>query len=643
MDVDASRQINSKIESERATAIEELARTGHLSSIIILVDQLEKETSFYLRRHLIQALGGIQNWRTGLIAARLFISSEVHVRNAAVEVLQALQEYAVPTIETLMTEPSRDIRKLSVDVLDKIQGEKAFSLLIQGLQDRESVIVSACAEALGRKKDQRAIAPLLELLQTSTNVWISFSVIEGLAILGDPQVLESIYQHINHSKWDKQERIILFRIWAYTAGQLGDQGWLLKAWELLERGELAEDGIVELLSKFSQRGISWDAESSLLEAILLRQFKKIEGADLYPVAHLALLKSPHLFYQFLPRMIENIEDDEEMIREFLQEITKTKPSAEQLNGLMQGASDKLTKFVLKIIEECGISIPIEIIVELASRMDIQIIQKTVALAWRSGPEAELFLQGMLKHSDTEVIAAALNSLGLLGSTLVGPLLLDGLLNSDELVRRQAVAGFCRLSSFDLEEEIERLLENCPEYALPEILEVMAFFQHPSLQRIIQRLGDVGNEVIRARIAKSARLITIEELFLTVMKLLSNDPDQEVRLQVILSLSPRTGLEVYRLLAYLYRYDQSPKNRYHILACSEIYGYSTTMDWLQENIKGTDPLLQWAAAKGLGKMGEVGRQYLQEIYEVALENDERLAEIIHQELDQNGGLLNDANA
>lgn len=43
------------------------------------------------------------------------------------------------------------------------------------------------------------------------------------------------------------------------------------------------------------------------------------------------------------------------------------------------------------------------------------------------------------------------------------------------------------------------------------------------------------------------------------------------------------------------------------------------------------------------MGDVGRQYLQEIHEGALENDERLAEIIHRELDKDGGLLNDANA
>ena len=642
MDVDASRQINSLIESERCTAIEELVGKGHLSSIIILVDQLEKETSFYVRRHLIQALGSLQNLRTGLIVARLFVSTQAHVRNAAVEVLQTLQEFSLPTIETLMTDPSRDIRKLSVDVLDKIPGEKAFSLLIQGLQDRESVIVSACAEALGRKQDYRAIPPLIELLQTSTNVWISFSVIEALAKQGDPQVMGSIYQHIDQAKWDKQERILLFRIWAFAVGQLGDQGWAQKAWEIMERGELSEGGMVELLTKLSQRGICWDQEGPLLEAILLRQFEKIEGSNSYPVAHLALLKKPHLFYQFLLRMIEKVEDEEEMIREFLQEIIQTEPSAEQLNGLLQEASDKLARFVLIIIEKCGSSIPMESIVELASRVDAKIVQRTVALAWRSGPEAELFLQGMTKHSDTEVVASALNSLGLLGSTLVGPLLLEGLTNSDEFVRRQGVEVLCRLTPFSLTEEIERLLETCPEYALPEILEVMAFFEHPGLQRIIQRLGDVGDEVIRARIARSARLIRLEDLFLTVMKLLSNDPDQEVRLQVILSLSTRTGIEVYRLLSYLYRYDQNLKNRYYILMCSEIYHYSTTMDWLQESINGSDPLLQWAATKGLREMGEVGRQYLQEIYEVALEKDKRLAEIICQELEQDGGVLNDAN-
>ncbi len=109
----------------------------------------------------------------------------------------------------------------------------------------------------------------------------------------------------------------MFGIWAFTVGQLGDQIWLPKTWELLERGELSEDAIVELLVSFSQRGITWETENPLLEEILLRQFLKVKYNKLNPVAHLALLKSPQLFYQFLPRLIENVEDEEAMIDEFL--------------------------------------------------------------------------------------------------------------------------------------------------------------------------------------------------------------------------------------------------------------------------------------------------------------------------------------
>jgi len=643
MEINVSKQINSPNESKRCAAIEELVRQGHLSAIIILVDQLEKETSFYVRRRLIQALGGMQSSRTGLIVARLFISAEAHVRNAAVEVLQALQEYAEPTIETLMTDPSRDIRKLSIDVLDKVSGETAFSLLIQGLQDTEAVIVSACVEALGRKRDQRALAPLLELLRTSTNVWISFSIIEASAVLDDPQVLEEFYRHINHSQWGKQDRILLFGIWAFAVGRLGDQIWLSKTWEMLKQGELSEDALVEILVSFSRRGITWELESPCLAEMLRRQFLKLEYAKIKPVAHLALLKCPQLFYQFLPRLIETFEDEEAMLDEFLQEIIHSQPSAEQLNGLLPEASDKLIKFVLRISEECEIPIRIENLISLASNSDLQIVRKTAALAWQSGPTAESFLEGMLKHQDSEVVAAVLNGLARLGSPLVVPLLLEGLANSDGSIRRRAVEALCRASAFSLMEKIEGLAEESPECSLPEILEVMAFFEHPSLQRVIRRVGDVGDEHTRARIAKSARLIRIEELFLSVMQLLCNDPDPEVRLQVILSLSTRSGSEVYRLLAYLYRYEQSPKNHYHILGCPEIFRHSATMAWLQENIQGSDPLLQWAAAKGLGEMGDVGRQYLQEVYEVAQDKDQRLAEIIHQELDKNGGQFHDADA
>ncbi len=80
----------------------------------------------------------------------------------------------------------------------------------------------------------------------------------------------------------------------------------------------------------------------------------------------------------------------------------------------------MAKFVLRISEECEIPIWIKNLMELASSTDLQIVQKTAAVAWQSGPEAESFLQGMVKHRDTEVVAAVLNSLGLLGSTLVVP-------------------------------------------------------------------------------------------------------------------------------------------------------------------------------------------------------------------------------
>ncbi|SDG69534.1 HEAT repeat domain-containing protein [Desulfosporosinus hippei] len=638
MELNVAKQINSKQEAERCVAVDELAKQGHLSAIILLVDQLEKETSYYVRRRLIKALGGLQSSRTGLIAARLFISPETHVRNAAVEVMQALQEFAIPTIETLMTDPSRDIRKLSVDVLDKIPGEKAFSLILEGLKDTEPVIVSACVEALGRKRDQRALAPLLELLQTSKNLWISFSVIEASAILGDPRVLEELYRHIDQAQWGKQDRALLFGIWAFTVGQLGDTQWLPKIWEMLESGELSEDAVVEVLVSFYLRRITWEQEDPLLEEILRRQLIKLENVKLNSVAHLALLKSPQIFYQYLPRLIDNVKDEEATMGEFLQEMIRSKPSTEQLNGLLLGASDKLAKFVLRMSEICQIPIEIETLIKLASRSDHEIVQKTANVAWLSGPRAEVFLQGLVKHMDTEVVAAAINGLGLLGSAMANPLLLEGLSNPDQIVRKRVVEVLCKRPSVCLTEQIGSLAEESPEYCLPEILEVVAVFEHPSLQRVIQRIGDVEDEAVRGRIAKSARLIKVEELFLKVMKLLSNDPAPEVRLQVILSLSTRRGSQVYTLLSYLYRYEQSANNRYYILACPEIYQHSTTLEWLKDNIQGSDPLLQWAAAKGLSEMGEIGRQYLQEIYQVAEKTDKRLAEIIHQELDKNGGLV-----
>ena len=58
------------------------------------------------------------------------------------------------------------MRKLAVDALDQIAGDAACSLLLHGLRDAHPNVVSACAEALGNRRDFRIVPALTQLIFT---------------------------------------------------------------------------------------------------------------------------------------------------------------------------------------------------------------------------------------------------------------------------------------------------------------------------------------------------------------------------------------------------------------------------------------------------------------------------------------------
>ncbi|MDH7480258.1 MAG: HEAT repeat domain-containing protein, partial [Syntrophomonadaceae bacterium] len=208
--------LNSELEADRCAGIEMLAAEGHPGSIELLAGRLSIEQSPYVRRRIIHALGGTRCSFAAAVAVRLLSSPEAYVRNAALEILRELGEAALPAVKKIVNHPSRNLRKLAADALAGIPGDAAFSLLVAGLRDDDPNVVSACAEALGSRRDPRAVPALVEVLKQSVDLWSAFGVIESLVNLDDAGAMDVIDEFVSRPKWDGRERVILAGIWAFA-------------------------------------------------------------------------------------------------------------------------------------------------------------------------------------------------------------------------------------------------------------------------------------------------------------------------------------------------------------------------------------------------------------------------------------------
>ncbi|MZP30302.1 hypothetical protein GTO91_11330 [Heliobacterium undosum] len=636
--------LESERESDRSEAVALLAGTASLSGVELLARQLEREPSAYVRRQIIRALGEMRNHRTAAVTAGLLSSADAAVRNAALEVMRNLGPVAVPALEERMQSPSRDLRKLAADALAAIPGERASRLLQKGLDDPDPNVAAASAEALGGRKEPDAAALLRMKLAEANNVWVAFSIIEALARLGDPTAMPTIDTYLASFRGGRRERMALAGIWAFAAGRLGDERCLPAAWDLRREGLLTPRELLILLGSLQDRGIEPGPAGAEMNDLIAQYLEDGGSREAVTAARLAARCCPALLYIHLPKLVAKFGQSESVREELLQALLQAGPSPERLSRLLENAEDRLAGLLLGAAEQAMVILPLEVLQELAGRADEVIVRQSVSLAWRCGIGAEPFLNAMARHREPEVAAVALSGLGLICGEGAQPVLLKALEHPSGRVRRQAADTLSILSPQGLQTELERLFDRCPETARPEVLEVMTALGSANLHSAYLRAAAAADRDVRSRVARASRLIRSEEVFLSVMESLANDPDQEVRRVAIASLASRSGDGVYRLLRYLYENDPCRNHRYHILTCPEIFRHPETFEWLTDNIEQVDPLLRLAAVRGMTRMGAKGKEYLEALLEslsgtgcgTVTGCDEEMAQAVSQELKRIGG-------
>jgi HEAT repeat protein len=196
---------------------------GHIadpSSVPVLVEALSNDPATSVSVSAAEALGRIggRQAETALLqeskAAR-----PVEVRAAAVRALgSAKADESAQALRAYTHDPVPEVRYAAVDGLVRQQSRQATAAIIEVLGDHDPNVAQRAAWALGELRDEAAITPLLEELQSRGPVAVRRTSALALSRIGDPRVAFAL----NRSALDPREDISVRAASIQALGMLGN-------------------------------------------------------------------------------------------------------------------------------------------------------------------------------------------------------------------------------------------------------------------------------------------------------------------------------------------------------------------------------------------------------------------------------------
>ena len=138
------------------------------------------------RRSFLDALGKLGP--VGMeMAARMVEDSRWYVVRNGVSVLGEIAgEDAVLHLTATLGNDDPRVRKETVSALAKVGGDDASMLLLGMLDDPEAEVRAGTCRALGVLKVQKAVKPLLRILEADSNIDVQVETLQALGQIGDP-------------------------------------------------------------------------------------------------------------------------------------------------------------------------------------------------------------------------------------------------------------------------------------------------------------------------------------------------------------------------------------------------------------------------------------------------------------------------
>ena len=626
----ACEQLQNEMENERLRGVEAMVGKANVSDCQVLFNHLVTEPSAFVRRKIINLMGSSASGAVASEAAEALSSPEAVIRNAALEVLYLQGEKALPVLADLIKSPLQDTRKMAADALGMIKGPVAVDLLISGLKDSDTNVVIACAEALGIIGSAKAVPAMEEVLIRNTNFWSAFALLEALSKLNNGNTLRIIDEHIDQRKWSAQETVILLQHWSAAAVTQGDRAHFEKALGMYAACGLSAANLVEIIYGYVDRGLVLDIGRKGLRNLVQDAIRNASGLKAVFTAGRYFPGAVWGAANLLADQYGGTVDARERLAGLFLLID---PTEEKVCELLQGNNENAIKTMALVAEQSDLVIPADLLGQLTVNADMELLTSLIMLLRRCEETGKIVLQGLCTHSDEEIRKLAQGSIDFLDTAGDSEELLNALVHPNGEMRVRAVKGLLALHPAAFHKKLGALFKQSPEGMMPDILEVAIGWGLPEVEEMINMALAAGDAEVREKIARLLQKLENGELLLHAVNTLINDPAEEVRRAVIISLAHRKGERIHEILEYLYTYDPCRENRYYILNCDEIFApehAKLTWAWLEENLETSERLLQMAAIKGLSRAGEQGHRFLVQ-FAKSDRCDDVIGEFIRQQL------------
>jgi HEAT repeat protein len=201
-------------EAERGRLTRDLVRLGR-EAALALADALGEARDRFQRRSYADALAamgplGMEMAQGMVLDPRWFV-----VRNGVAILGDIGGEAVVDPITAALAHTDHRVRRESVLALAKLGGDDAAQLLLGMMHDPEPDVRGAACRALGALKSEKALRPLLTLLESEKDEDVQVECLRALGHLGDPGAVPLVEKKAAGGLFSRTSREV--RIAAYRA------------------------------------------------------------------------------------------------------------------------------------------------------------------------------------------------------------------------------------------------------------------------------------------------------------------------------------------------------------------------------------------------------------------------------------------
>jgi HEAT repeat protein len=184
--------LNCADEADRIYAAEDIGYLNAPEGVPALLERLRHELSPAVRDAIFHALIRIDGGAAIDGSIRLLESEDPQIRNQAVDVLRRKSAQAIPSLNAVMRNGDKHVRKLILDVLSGVQASDAEKICAAALSDQDPNVVITAVENLGRIRAVEFRNQIEDLLQSASHPMLTAACLEALVGIGHESSLAAI-------------------------------------------------------------------------------------------------------------------------------------------------------------------------------------------------------------------------------------------------------------------------------------------------------------------------------------------------------------------------------------------------------------------------------------------------------------------